>query len=110
MNTWAYCEIKSVFSMCVLKRTSLRYEPRAEKRNSLSHKDGTSVCKFRKEYLFMKIAFSFPARNNEDHTQNLPPAHDYQLFNHNQTILTNINELHGWTQMPVVAKPPYEIP
>lgn len=80
--------------MCVLKRTSLRYEPQDEKRNSLSHKDGTSLCKFGKEHLFMKIAFSFTARSNEDHTQNLPPAHDYQLFNHNQNTLKNVNELH----------------
>lgn len=96
--------------MCVLKRTSLRYEPQDEKRNSLSHKDGTSLCKFGKEHLFMKIAFSFTARSNEDHTQNLPPAHDYQLFNHNQNTLKNVNELHWWTEMPVVAKPPREIP
>lgn len=47
-----------------------------------------------KKYLFIKIAFSFPARSNEDHTQNLPPAHDYQLFNHNQNILKNVNEVH----------------
>lgn len=35
MNTWAYCEIKSVFRMCVPKRASHRSEPWAEKRNSL---------------------------------------------------------------------------
>lgn len=39
-----------------------------------------------KKYLFMKIAFPFSARSNEDHTQNLAPAHDYQLFTHNQNI------------------------
>lgn len=39
------------------------------------------------KYLFIKIAFSFPAKSNEDHTQNLPPALDYQLFNHNKNIL-----------------------
>lgn len=110
MNTWAYCEIKCVFSMCALQRTSLRYELRTGKRNSLSHKDGTSVCKFRKEYLFRKIALCCPARRNEDHTQNLSPAHDCWLFNHNQNLLKNVNELHRWTEMPVVAKPPREIP
>lgn len=110
MNTWVYCEIKCVFSMCALQRTSLRYELRTGKRNSLSHKDGTSVCKFRKEYLFRKIALCCPARRNEDHTQNLSPAHDCRLFNHNQNLLKNVNELHRWTEMPVVAKPPREIP
>lgn len=110
MNTWAYCEIKCVFSMCALQRTSLRYELRTGKRNSLSHKDGTSVCKFRKGYLFRKIALCCPARRNEDHTQNLSPAHDCRLFNHNQNLLKNVNELHRWTEMPVVAKPPREIP
>lgn len=63
-----------------------------------------------KKYLFIKIAFSFPARSNEDHTQNLPPAHDYQLFNHNQNILKNVNEVHWRTEMPLPAKPPREIP
>jgi len=96
--------------MCALQRTSLRYELRTGKRNSLSHKDGTSVCKFRKEYLFRKIALCCPARRNEDHTQNLSPAHDCWLFNHNQNLLKNVNELHRWTEMPVVAKPPREIP
>lgn len=110
MNTWAYCEIKCVFSMCALQRTSLRYELRTGKRNSLSHKDGTSVCKFRKGYLFRKIALCCPARRNEDHTQNLSPAYDCRLFNHNQNLLKNVNELHRWTEMPVVAKPPREIP
>lgn len=47
MNTWAYCEIKSVFSMCVPKRASHRSEPWAEKRNS--HKEGISAFKFWKE-------------------------------------------------------------
>lgn len=86
MNTWAYCEIKSVFSVCVPKRASHRSEPWAEKRNSLSHKEGISQhsSSGKNKYLFIKIAFSFPAKSNEDHTQNLPPALDYQLFNHNQ--------------------------
>lgn len=61
-NTWAHCEIRSVFSMCVPKRASHRSEPWAEKRNSLSHKDGISVFKFRKEVFIHKDSFLLPCQ------------------------------------------------
>lgn len=87
MNTWAYCEIK-MHSVCVSQKgPSHRCEPWADKRNSFPQRKSQHLSSGKNKYLFIKIAFSFPAKSNEDHTQNLPPALDYQLFNHNQNIL-----------------------
>lgn len=94
MSTWAYCEIKSVFSMCVPKKASHRSEPWAEKKTLFPTEMESQYLSSGNKYLFIKIVFSFSARSNEDHTQNLPPAHDYQLFNHNQNIFKNVNEVH----------------
>lgn len=99
-----------VYLVCVSpKRASRRSEPWLRK-ETLSHKDGISAFNFRKEVFTIKISFPFPARSNEDHTQTPPPAHDYQLLNHNPSIFRNANEVQWWTAMPVPAQAPCEIP
>lgn len=47
-----------MFSVCVPKRASQRYELWTEKRNSLSHKDEISVFRFRKEVFIHEDSFS----------------------------------------------------
>lgn len=73
--------------MCPKKGKSQIWTMGWEKKLFPTKKESQHLSFGKKKYLFIKIAFSFPAKSNEDHTQNLPPALNYQLFNHNQNIL-----------------------
>lgn len=77
-----------VYLVCVSQKGQVIDLNHGLKKGTLfpTKKESQHLSSGKNKYLFIKKAFSFPAKSNEDHTQNLPPALDYQLFNHNQNI------------------------